>query len=194
MPFFNKIETINLKGINMFSLIISIIAIALVGVLAIATIWYGTDAYQEQLTDAGAAQIINESEQIENSILAFNVEQGRPPVIQDCTGNPDPTCEPLQELIDFEYLTSAPATGSEDSVWAMAIIVGGTEIKALVKTVPYDECSKSNEMMGFVVADSNPLLVAALDPVTGSPSVHVPECAVAMQSSVVCCSSAPVIP
>ena len=175
----------------MFSLIISIIAIALVAVLAIATIWYGTDIYQEQLTDAGAAQIINESEQIENAILAFNVEQGRPPVIQDCTGNPDPTCEPLQELIDYEYLTSAPTTGSADTQWAMATIVNGSDTKALVKTVPYDECAKSNEMMGFTVADSSPALAPAIDPNTSTPSLLVPICADAMQSSVVCCQSDP---
>lgn len=175
----------------MFTLIISIIAVALVAVLALAAIWYGTDIYQDSLTDAGAAQIINESEQIENAILAFNIEQGRPPVIQDCTGNPDPTCESLQELIDYEYLTAAPTTGHKDSQWAMATIVDGTNTKALVKTVDYEECSKSNEMMGFTIAGSSPALVPALDPETGLPSEYVPECAEEMQSSVVCCSSNP---
>ena len=38
----------------MFSLIISIIAIALVAALAIATVWYGTDIYEEQKIEAGA--------------------------------------------------------------------------------------------------------------------------------------------
>ncbi len=174
----------------MFSLIITIIAIALVGVLAIATIWYGTDIYQEQLTEAGAAQIINEAEQIENAILAFNVEQGRPPVIDECDPIADSSCEPLQELIDYDYLSSTPSTGTSGGTWLLSDITGAT--KALVKTVDFDECARSNDMMGFSFTRASnegysltPAVVPNSTPAEDSDLV--PVCDDSMPSYVVCC-------
>jgi type II secretory pathway pseudopilin PulG len=188
----------------MFSLVISIIAIALVAVLAIATIYYGTTAYQDQKIEAGAAQIINESEQIEGAILAFNIEEGRPPVICDQT---DSNCdEPLQELIDYDYLKSAPVSSNNDEKWAIAVIVnnGGTnDVEALVKTVPLLECETANINMNFPgVTDynanngSNPDLNKAnvateadVNDLVDSTGDFIPQCHESMPSSVVCCAT-----
>lgn len=185
----------------MFSLIISIIAIALVAVLALATIYYGTDAYLDQRVEAGAAQIINESEQIEGAILAYNVEQGVPPEIIDCEGSTDPNCEPLQNLIDADYLASAPVQSGEGEVWAMAAITGTTD--ALVKTVPLLECETANINMGFRGVDdyngTSPAVNLVKSDMTGEEKVNelqfsdgdmVPVCADAMPNSIVCCATA----
>lgn len=183
----------------MFSLVISIIAIALVGVLALASIWYGTNAYNENKTSAGASQIINETEQIEGAILAFNVEQGYSPSVCDVT---EESCdEPLQDLIDFGYLSSAPTSGGATAgVWTVAKIdASGTE--ALVKTVSLDECAEANNMMEFEGVDhynsNKPEEADNLSPaededgnVIEHDGIHlIPQCAAEMPSSVVCCQT-----
>ncbi len=48
----------------MFSLIITIISIALVAALALATIYYGGSAFNRGSADAKAAQYINEGQQL----------------------------------------------------------------------------------------------------------------------------------
>ena len=48
----------------MFSLIIAIIAIALVAVLALATVYYGGSAFNQGSTNAAASKLINEGQQI----------------------------------------------------------------------------------------------------------------------------------
>lgn len=187
----------------MFSLIISIIAIALVAVLAIVTIWYGTDAYIDQRVEAGAAQIINESEQIEGAILAYNVEQGTPPEI--CDIDDDDCEEPLQSLIDADYLKSAPSSGTAEESWGMAVIVnnGGTgDVEALVKTVPLLECEVANINMGFQgvdafnatgpttnLAKSGVSTEADVDDLKFTDGDMIPKCAEAMPNSVVCCAT-----
>jgi hypothetical protein len=56
----------------MFSLIISIISIALVAALALATIYYGGDNFNKGSAAAKASQLINEGQQIAGAI-AMNV-------------------------------------------------------------------------------------------------------------------------
>lgn len=183
----------------MFSLVISIIAVALVAVLTIATIVYSSNAYEEQRTKSGAAQIINETEQIEGAILAYNVEQGVTPSIKDCSGETDP-CEPLEELIDKGYLASAPNadTDSGSSSWAMsAIYDDGTDtVQALVKTVEAAECYQANVMMAFegitaYNADNgtNPDLVEATDVPSDIDADMLPQCSTVMPTTLVCCQT-----
>ena len=52
----------------MFSLIISIISIALVAALALATIYYGGDAFNKGSAAAKASQLINEGQQIAGAV------------------------------------------------------------------------------------------------------------------------------
>lgn len=52
----------------MFSLIITIISIALVAALALATIYYGGSSFNKGSNDAAAAQRINEGQQINGAI------------------------------------------------------------------------------------------------------------------------------
>ncbi len=60
----------------MFSLIISIIAIALVVVLAGASLYYGGDAFTQGSAKAQAATYVNQGQQIAAAITLHNVESG----------------------------------------------------------------------------------------------------------------------
>lgn len=52
----------------MFSLIITIISIALVAALALATLYYGGDAFQQGKAGADASRLINEGQQINAAV------------------------------------------------------------------------------------------------------------------------------
>lgn len=173
----------------MYSLIITLISIALISAFAISSAYYLSDIYEEKITESLATQLINESEQIENALLAFSINEGRSTVVQTCEDPLDTTCEPLQELIDKGYLASTPSDEGTQTKWSVAVIstADGVDTKALVKTVDYKECYRSNLMKGFNIAGSG--LVAAKDPDTNLDSDRVPVCQDDMNTSVVCCSS-----
>ena len=85
----------------MFSLIITIIAIALVAALALATIYYGGSAYGNSNSKAHATRIVNQGQQILAADRLYRVQnQGEAP--------PN-----MQVLIDKGYLKAVPvAMGS----------------------------------------------------------------------------------
>lgn len=58
----------------MFSLIITVISIALVAALALATIYYGGSAFNKGSDGAKAAQLINEGQQINAAVAMHNAE------------------------------------------------------------------------------------------------------------------------
>jgi len=60
----------------MFSLIISIIAIALVVALAGASLYYGGASFTESSSKANAAQYMNEASQIAGSISVYKNDEG----------------------------------------------------------------------------------------------------------------------
>tara|TARA_B100000749_G_C18445468_1_gene474105 strand:- start:2120 stop:2533 length:414 start_codon:yes stop_codon:yes gene_type:complete len=59
----------------MFSLIISIIAIALVVVLAGASLYYGGDAFNKGTSKGEAAKLINEAQQIQGAFTMHKVDE-----------------------------------------------------------------------------------------------------------------------
>lgn len=59
----------------MFSLIISIIAIALVAALALASIYYGGAAFQEGSSDAEASTAVNQGQQIQAAITMADIDE-----------------------------------------------------------------------------------------------------------------------
>lgn len=79
----------------MFSLLITIISIALVAALAVATIYYGGDAFKTAQTRAVAAAVVTQGQQVLGAVELFRVHQGRWPANR-------------QELVDFGYLQSLP--------------------------------------------------------------------------------------
>jgi len=68
----------------MFSLIITIISIALVAALAVATLYYGGDAFTRGAADAAAAQLMNAGQQVQGAVVLFaNDHAGARPVSAD---------------------------------------------------------------------------------------------------------------
>ena len=97
----------------MFSLIISIIAIALVVVLAGASLYYGGDAFNQGTSKGEAAKMINEASQIQGAYTMHKVDQkGAEPADVD-------------ELVTDKYLAAAPATA-----WTLGTGAAGSEVAA----------------------------------------------------------------
>lgn len=95
----------------MFSLIISIIAIALAAVLLLTSAFYGGDALTEGTVKAEAASLANEAQQISAGYDLYKVENaGAVPSAVDGAADSD-------TLVGQGYLKQAPATAWE--------IVGG---------------------------------------------------------------------
>lgn len=79
----------------MFSLIITIVSIALVAALALATLYYGGNAFDQANANARAAQIDNQSQQLLGAADLYFANTGRWP--QD-----------IDELVQGNYLKSIP--------------------------------------------------------------------------------------
>jgi hypothetical protein len=67
----------------MFALIITLVSIALVAVLAIATIWYGGGTFTKGGAKAKAARVMNDGAQITGAIEAYKAQTGEVPTSID---------------------------------------------------------------------------------------------------------------
>ncbi|MBM24170.1 MAG: hypothetical protein CL760_00280 [Chloroflexi bacterium] len=85
----------------MFSLIISIIAIALVASLALASIYYGGDAFQEGTVKAEASTIVNQGQQVQAAVTMAEIDDVTLASVADLA----PTY--LKEIPKFETATWA---------------------------------------------------------------------------------------
>lgn len=88
----------------MFSLIITIISIALVAALALATLYYGGSAFNKGSDGATAARLINEGQQVNGAITILRADtaaSGGTSAVADLAGLT--TATPA-------YLTQVPAT------------------------------------------------------------------------------------
>lgn len=83
----------------MFSLIITIISIALVAALALGTLYYGGNAFTQGTAKAEAARSLNEGQQLMAAADLFFVNRGRYPVN-------------IQELVASDYLKQIPQANS----------------------------------------------------------------------------------
>jgi len=104
----------------MFSLIITIISIALVAALALATIYYGGTAFNRGSAEAKASQLINEGQQINGAVAMARADAaagtGTSIDLTDASSS-------LQELVTAKYLAQAPAsfTLAADGLSATAV-------------------------------------------------------------------------
>lgn len=114
----------------MFSLIISIIAIALVSALALASIYYGGEAFKDGASDAQSSTLINQGQQIQGAVTLADLDD------QYTEGTTT-----LANLVPT-YLKEAP---SFDGVsWDITSTVG--EARIIVDTA--DICAKVEEQAG----------------------------------------------
>lgn len=58
----------------MFSLVLTVIGIALVAVLALATLYYGSDALTRGADRAKVAKVLNEGQQIQGALVLYQTE------------------------------------------------------------------------------------------------------------------------
>jgi len=114
----------------MFNLIISIIAIALVVVLAGASLYYGGSAFNEGSSDATAATLINQAQQIQASATLYSATEGGSPAdITDLEGEylsaipivpvghpTDDQGAPIGDLPTWELAASGDGSGPIDMV------------------------------------------------------------------------------
>jgi hypothetical protein len=82
----------------MFSLIITIISIALVAALALATLYFGGDAFNQGSAKAAAATVVNQAQQINGANTLHYLD--------------NQTYGDLAALTGDDYLASAPNPGS----------------------------------------------------------------------------------
>jgi len=98
----------------MFSLIITIISIALVAALALATLYYGGGAFNQGRAQAQAAKVRSQSQQLLGAAELFKANHGRYPVN-------------VAEMVSDKYLSSVPmaraavAQALADSAWLMPV-------------------------------------------------------------------------
>ncbi len=145
----------------MFSLIIALIAIALVAVLAGASVYYGSDAFQGNKSKARYAEIVNQSEQISSAFLAFKVE-GNSLDKTDCnTGN---TIGCLPQLVSANYLSAIPERNESGMDWK----VDG-QGALFTTTKDAEACILANESKGFFIENENTIT----DNGEGIPAAHI---------------------
>lgn len=123
----------------MFSLIITIISIALVTALALATIYYGGSAFRQGGDAAAAAQLINEGQQLSGAatIVLASPASGAPAAGFDTIST---AATPTGfSLVEQKALTSAPTLWAVDTAAkSFSKATGSTAI-----------CDKVNEKAGL---------------------------------------------
>ena len=122
----------------MFSLIISIISIALVAALALASIYYGGEAFNKGTTDADASTIINQGQQIQAAVTLSDVDRNE-------------AVTALADLVTGDYLQEVPSfqklTWGEPS----ATTAGYSDLSGAVNA---DVCVSLNEKAGAADAET----------------------------------------
>lgn len=127
----------------MFSLVIAIIAIALVAVLVAATFYYGSDAFQGNKSQARYAEIVNQSEQISSAFIAFRV-RGNEIDSTTCSSGDPSGC--LQQLVDSNYLNGVPDRNEQGKTWNV-----DPDGSLYTTTEDKDACIEANESQGYNV-------------------------------------------
>jgi hypothetical protein len=106
----------------MCSLIITIISIALVAALALATIYYGGTAFNRGSAEAKASQLINEGQQINGAVAMAraDAQAGNATAVDLATAG-------LKGLVDAKYLAQVPAnyTLATDKLSGYAVVTYG---------------------------------------------------------------------
>lgn len=118
----------------MFSLIITIITIALVAALAISSIYYGGDAFNSGSTQAAASTIVNQAQQIAAASDMFRAQNaGRRPAN-------------IAALTDEQrFLQSAPIlpdgyfTGESGGAWTIDATEGRLQLTNVSPEICHDE-------------------------------------------------------
>lgn len=120
----------------MFSLIITIISIALVAALALATIYYGGSSFNKGSAEAVASQYINEGQQINGAVAMARADFA--------SGTLTAEVGTVAGLATA-YLAQVPAK------WDQTVVTSGTATGTLVRTeaATAGVCAAVNKKAGF---------------------------------------------
>jgi hypothetical protein len=138
------------KDSPMFSLIITIISIALVAALALATIYYGGTAFNKGSAEAKASQLINEGQQI-NGAVAMNKADAASGAITAAGDVFDEATAGLSTLVASKYLAQVPGTWLH--VAAATEAVSGDKAVA-AQQVSADVCKAVNTKAGMTTPET----------------------------------------
>ena len=125
----------------MFQLIVTVISIALIAILAVATLWFGGLAFPEGGEKVEFTRIRAGAFQIETALNMYFADNGVYPE--------GASQKILDELVARKYLVSIPTGGSE----------GGYDVenKQIVRALASEEqCFKLNKMAGVTATDECP--------------------------------------
>lgn len=94
----------------MLNLIITVISIALVAVLAAASVFYGGKAWSEGSVSASASHLISSAQQVAAGITLYsNNQAAMPPRIVSAAGAPVSVSNVIVDLTSQGIMTSAPS-------------------------------------------------------------------------------------
>lgn len=122
----------------MFSLIITIISIALVAALALATLYYGGDAFNRGSAAAVASQLINEGQQVNGAYAIAQADAAAGGTAVTTWGG----------LVTGEYLSQLPA-----SLGLVGTDTIGEDAVVEVAGQTADVCAEINKRAGHEAAD-----------------------------------------
>lgn len=134
----------------MFSLIISIIAIALVAALALASIYYGGSAFQEGSADAEASTAVNQGQQIQAAVTMAKINED-----WKDTGGSETTLAALTE-----YLKETPKL--REAAWNAPVLTAGNERTYVAASVVNEDVCKKIEEKGNASYDPTTALPTAI--------------------------------
>lgn len=126
----------------MFNLIITIISIALVAVLAIASIYYGGSAFNQGSAKAAAATMVNQAQQIAGANTLFMADTGA-------------LAANMAALVaTTEYLAATPKSPNAD-----AYALSATNIVTAANVSSAEICLEVNKTAGVTVTPATTALV-----------------------------------
>ncbi len=127
----------------MFSLIITIISIALVAALALATLYYGGSSWTRGNAASNAATVTNQGQQIRGAMELYYADHSAYPAsLQDLvTGDYLKTIPVPPAMLAFETGLVTPALAAGDT-WTL--LAGGQPAFMVQDVVPKDVCQELN--------------------------------------------------
>lgn len=124
----------------MFSLIITIISIALVAALALATLYYGGSAFNRGSAGATASQLINEGQQLNGAVSIAKA---------DIAAGVNTQANLVSELVDFKYLSQLPASFSGSAtVDFITPVSPATSVTVTKADIGIDVCKEVEKRAG----------------------------------------------
>ncbi len=122
----------------MFQLIVAVISIALVAILAIASIYYGGSAFQRSGIKAQVDAMVNAGQQISGAEALYSLDTGAP--VTDATVTGTSAVSTLSTGVNgVTYLSSAPAVPAiaSGSTWQVVSMTVGTAPAANYAFLPF---------------------------------------------------------